>query len=182
MLASLAMRRSLTALFFTSALLAVSGCNQPKKDLLAHPAAYNPQDADLTFNKKNLDAFNMMKPEERKAFEKELQGKPGSFRGQAVVEAGNGLAAGIEGSEHGDWEVAAHVTEGVLYEITIDYQIYTTEALGRPLGRNVPVAFTGTLIDLRFEDEKKPRKLFVKVKADSIELITDKTPAPAAAN
>ena len=50
------MRRSLTALFFTSALLAVStGCNQPKKDPLALPSAYNPREADLTFNKKNLE-------------------------------------------------------------------------------------------------------------------------------
>lgn len=171
------MRRSLTALFFTSALLAVTGCDQPKKDLLALPAAYNPQGADLTFNKKNLEAFNLMKPAERDAFVKELQDKPGSFRGHAVTEAGNGIAAGVEGSEHGAWETFAHVTDPVLYEITIDYHIYSTEELGRPLGRNLPISFSGTLIDLRYDAEAKPRKLTVRVKADAMELITDKTPA-----
>ncbi|WAS97489.1 hypothetical protein [Nannocystis punicea] len=169
------MRRSLTALFFTSALLAVSGCSQPKKDLLALPAAYDPQGADLTFNKKNLESFNSMKPQERDDFVKSLQEKPGSFRGQAVTEAGNGLAAGVEGSEHGAWETFAHVTEPVLFEITIDYRIFSTEELGRPLGRNLPISFTGTLVDLRYDAESKPRKLTIQVKADSMALITDKT-------
>lgn len=171
------MRRRLTALFFTSALLAVSGCSQPKRDLLALPAAYDPQGADLTFNKKNLEGFNLMKPKERDEFVQALKDKPGSFRGQAVTEAGNGLGEGVEGSEHGTWETFAHVTEPVLYEITIDYRIFSTEELGRPLGRNLPIAFTGTLIDLRYDADAKPRKLTVQVKADAMELITDKTPA-----
>lgn len=171
------MRRSLTALFLASALLSVSGCDQPKKDLLALPAAYNPQGADLTFNKKNLEGFNFLTPKERDAFTKDLQAKPGSFRGQAVTEAGNGIAADVEGAEHGAWETFAHVTDPVLYEITIDYRIFSTEELGRPLGRNLPIAFTGTLVDLRYDAEAKPRKLTIGVKADTIELITDKTPA-----
>lgn len=171
------MRRSLTALCLTSALLAVTGCTQPKKDLLALPAAYSPQTADLTFNKKNLETFNLMKPAERDEFVQGLKDKPGSFRGQAVTEAGNGIAAGVEGAEHGSWETFAHVTDPVLYEITIDYRIFSTEELGRPLGRNLPIAFTGTLVDLRYDAEAKPRKLTIQVKADAMELITDKTPA-----
>lgn len=171
------MRRSLTALFFTSALLAVTGCNQPKRDLLALPAAYNPREADLTFNKTNLEAFNLMKPAERDAFVEDLKGKPGSFKGMAVTEAGNGIAAGVEGSEHGAWETFAHVTDPVLYEITIDYRIFSSEELGKPLGRNLPVSFAGTLIDLRYDAEAKPRKLTIQVKADKMDLITDKTPA-----
>ncbi len=171
------MRRSLTALFFTSALLAVTGCNQPKKDLLAPPTAYNPRDADLTFNKKNLEAFNLMKPAERDAFVEDLKGKPGSFKGMAITEAGQGLAAGVAGSEHGAYETFAHVTDPVLYEITIDYQIFSSEELGKPLGRNLPVSFSGTLVDLRYDAEAKPRKLTIQVKADKLDLITDKTPA-----
>lgn len=173
------MRRSLTALFFTSALLSITGvgCNQPKKDLLALPSAYNPRDADLTFNKKNLETFNLLKPEERDKFVEDLKTKPGSFKGQAVTEAGNGIAAGVEGSEHGAWETFAHVTDPVLYEITIDYRIFSTEELGRPIGRNLPISFQGTLVDLRYDAEAKPRKLTIQVKADSLALITDKTPA-----
>jgi len=170
------MRRSLTALFFTSALLAVAGC-QPKKDLLALPAAYNPREADLTFNKKNLEAFNLMKEKEREAFVEELKGKAGSFRGQAVTEAGNGIAAGVDGSQHGAWETFAHVTDPVLYEITIDYRIFSTEELGRPIGRALPIAFSGTLVDLRYDAQAKPRKLTIDVKADKLELITDKPSA-----
>jgi hypothetical protein len=171
------MRRSLTALFFTSALLAVSGCNQPKKDLLALPSAYNPREADLTFNKKNLETFNLLKPEERDAFVADLKAKPGSFKGMAVTEAGNGIAAGVEGSEHGNWETFAHVTDPVLYEITIDYRIFSTEEIGRPLGRNLPVQFQGTLVDLRYDAEAKPRKLTIQVKADAMSLISDKSPS-----
>ena len=51
------------------------------------------------------------------------------------------------------------------------------EELGRPLGRNLPISFTGTLVDLRYDAESKPRKLTIQVKADTMELITDKTPA-----
>jgi hypothetical protein len=171
------MRRSLTALFFTSALLAVSGCNQPKRDLLALPAAYDPQGAALTFNKSNLESFNFLSPKERDQFVAELKEKPGGFRGQAVTEAGNGIAPGVAGSEHGEWETFAHVADPVLYEITIDYRIFSTEALGRPLGRSLPIGFTGTLVDLRYDAEAKPRKLTIEVKADAMELITDKTPA-----
>ena len=67
------MRRSLFALFFTSALLSVTACQGEKKDLLALPAAYNPKHADLTFNKKNLEAFNLMNEAGRKAHIKALK-------------------------------------------------------------------------------------------------------------
>jgi len=115
------MRRSLFALFFTSALLSVTACQQEKKDLLALPAAYNPKDAELTFNKKNLDAFNTMNEAARKQHIKTLKETPGSFSGQAVFEAGNGLSKTVEESQHGEYELFAHVTDPVLYEITIDY-------------------------------------------------------------
>lgn len=182
------MRRSLFALFFTSALLTVTGCTSEKRDLLALPAAYNPKGADLTFNKANLEAFNLMNEDARKKHVKMLKETAGSFSGQAIFEAGNGLAPTVEEAQHGDWEVVAHVNDPVLYEITIDYTIYTTAALGRILAPNAPIAFKGTILDLRYDSEAKPRKLTIKVKADSLETITDKTatsappasPAPAA--
>jgi hypothetical protein len=176
------MRRSLFALFITSALLSVTACQQEKKDLLALPAAYNPRTADLTFNKANLEAFNLMNEAARKEHVKQLKATAGSFSGQAVHEAGNGLAPTVEEAQHGDWELFAHVTDPVLYEITIDYQIFTTAALGRVLAPHKAIAFKGTLLDLRYDSEGKPRKLTIKLKADSLETITDKTPvaAPAA--
>lgn len=173
------MRRSLFALFFTSALLSVTACQQKPKDLLALPAAYNPKDADLTFNKKNLEAFNLMNEDARKKHVKALKETAGGFSGQAVFEAGNGLAPTVEEAQYGDWEVIAHVDTPVLYEITIDYTIYTSAALGRPLAPNKAIAFRGTLLDLRYDSEAKPRKLTIKLKADSLETITDKTPAAA---
>ena len=171
------MRRTLTALFFTSALLSVTACQQEKRDLLALPAAYNPVEADLTFNKKNLEAFNLLSDDARKSFVKGLKDQPGSFTGQAIFQAGNGLGAAVEDSQYGSYEVFAHVPDPVLYEITINYQIFTTEELGKPLGRSLPISFSGTLLNLRYDAEAKPRKLTIQVKADKLDLITDKTPA-----
>jgi hypothetical protein len=171
------MRRTLTALYFASALLAVTAC-QPseKKDLLALPAAYDPAATELTFNKKNLEAFNLMSADARRKHVKELKETPGSFTGQAIFQSGNGLAPTVEDSQHGAYEVFAHVPDPVLYEITINYQIFTTPELGRPLAPNKAIAFRGTLVDLQFEDETKPRKLTIRVKADHLETLTEKSP------
>ncbi len=182
------MRRPLPALLFTSALLAVPACQQEKKDLLALPAAYQPATAELTFNKKNLEMFNSMSKDARRQFIKELKETPGSYSGQAIFLSGNGLAPTVEDSQHGAYELFANVPDPVLYEITIAYQVFTTPELGRPLAPNHPISFRGTLIDLRFDDETKPRSMTIRVKADSVETITEKTaaggataPAPAAA-
>ncbi len=175
------MRRTLTALFFTSALLSVTACPQEKKDLLALPAAYNPVEAGLTFNKKGLEAFNLLDADARKQFVKALKDQPGSFRGQAIFQAGNGLGAAVEDSQHGAYEVFAHVPDPVLYEITINYQIFTTPELGKPLAPNAAIKFSGTVVDVRYDAEKKPRLLTIRVKADSLETITDKTPVAASA-
>lgn len=175
------MRRTLTALVFTSALLAVAGCDQEKKDLMALPAAYDPAGADLTLNKKGLEAYNLLSGDARRAFVKDLKDKPGSYSGQAIFQSGNGLAPTVEDSQYGAYELFAHVPDPVLYEITIDYQIFTTPELGKPIAQHKPISFRGTLVDLRFDDQSKPRKLTIRVKADSVETITDKTPVGAAA-
>jgi len=175
------MRRTLSALVFTSALLSVAACQQEKKDLLALPAAYDPAGADLTLNKKNLEAFNLMSADARRAHVKQLKEQPGSFTGQAVFQSGNGVAPTVEDSQYGAYELFAHVPTPVLYEITIDYQIFTTPELGKPLAPHHAISFRGTVIDLRFDDQTKPRKLTLRVKADAVETITDKTPVGAPA-
>ena len=189
-----AMRRTPSALSFTRNIrrlalgltvaalgVTATACKQEKKDLLALPAAYDPAGADLTFNKKNLEAFNLMSKDARRQHVKQLKETAGSFQGQAIFQSGNGLAPTVEDSQHGAYELFANVPTPVLYEITIDYQIFTTPELGRPLAPNHPISFRGTLIDLRFEDETKPRKLTMRVKADNVETITDKTGVGAAA-
>lgn len=173
------MRRTLPALIITSALLA--GCQQEKKDLLALPKAYDPAGTELTFNKKNLEAFNLLSKDARRDHVKQLKTTPGSFTGQAIFQSGNGLAPTVEDSQYGAYELFAHVPDPVLYEITFEYQIFTTPELGKPLAPNFPIAFRGTLVDLDFSDETKPRKLTLRVKADHVETITDKTPAGAPA-
>lgn len=160
-----------------------TGCKQEKKDLLALPPAYQPATAELTFNKKNLEAFNLMSKDARRQHIKELKETPGSFSGQAIFQSGNGLAPTVEDSQHGAYELFAHVPDPVLYEITIAYQVFTTPELGRPLAPNHAISFRGTLIDMRYDDETKPRAMTIRVKADTVETITEKTPtgAPAAA-
>ncbi len=182
------MRRALhvlQAMFLSSAVLAVAtaqlGCQQEKKDLLALPKAYDPVGADLTFNKKNLEAFNLMSKEARREHLKMLKETPGSFTGQAIFQSGNGLAPTVPDSQYGAYELFAHVPDPVLYEITFDYQVFTTPELGKPMAPNFPFAFKGTLVDLDFHDETKPRRMTIRVKADTVATITDKTPVGAAA-
>ena len=163
------MRRALPvlhAMSMASALLALTttavvtaGCQQEKKDLLALPKAYDPAGADLTFNKKNLEAYNLMSKDARREHLKMLKETPGSFTGQAIFQSGNGLAPTVEDSQYGAYELFAHVPDPVLYEITFDYQVFTTPELGKPLAPNFPFAFKGTLVDLDFHDETKPRRM-----------------------
>lgn len=167
------MRLTVPLLAVLTAALATPACKgEEKKDLLAFPDGYQPQTADLTFNKERLEAFNAMSDDERDAFVKELQGQAGQFKGQAVLISGNGLGETVEDYQHGDYEVVAHTPDGVLYEITIEYKIFTNRAAGKALSPHRPLEFTGTLIDLRYESTSKPRRLFVRVKADTLTTIT----------
>ncbi|MEZ4452004.1 MAG: hypothetical protein R3B09_21250 [Nannocystaceae bacterium] len=136
------------------------------------PPGYNPVDADLTFNKANLNAFNTMSPKERDAHVENLKGAAGTFKGQALLISGQGLSETVEDSQYGDYEVMASVPEPVLFEITLDYQIFTQRDLGKALTPHGPIEFTGTLVDLRYDADAKPRKLILRVKADTIQNIT----------
>lgn len=141
-------------------------------DFLKLPSGYDPVEADLTFNKANLNEFNSMGEKERDKFVEDLKAAEGSFRGQALVQNGNGLAETVEDSQYGDYEVMAAVPDPVLFEITIDYVIFTSTELGKKLTPHGPVEFSGTLVDLRYDAESKPRKLVLRVKADNIQNIT----------
>lgn len=168
--------RPLTSTALAAVLLAASACS-PKADgqpdFMKLPESYDPVGADLTFNKKRLEEFNFLEPDERAAFIDELQNKKGSFKGQAVFKAGAGLGENIAESKYGEWELNASTNDPVLYEIVIDYQIYTSKDVGRPLAPNKAIEFTGTIVEFDYQDENKPRRIDIKVKADEIKVLKD---------
>ena len=155
--------------------IASTGCNKRSQanDILALPASYDPAGAELTFNKSGLEKFNLMSESEREAMLQELIVAEGTFKGQALVRGSAGLGEAMPDHIHGDWEVMATTRTPVLYEIVINYSIFTTPALGRPLAENRAIDFTGTLISATYKDDAKPRSLTVKVKADSITALTN---------
>lgn len=167
--------RPLTLLTLAAALMATGACvpkENPEPDYMKPPKSYDPAGADLTFNKERLEKYNMMSADERDSYVQELQNSAGSFKGQAIFKSGAGLGEAMADAEFGSYELSAS-TQEVLYEITIDYNIFTTPELGKPLAPNAAIEFTGTLIDLSFQDEDKPRKLTLRVKADDVKRLKD---------
>ncbi|MGB1014549.1 MAG: hypothetical protein ACPG4T_10480 [Nannocystaceae bacterium] len=156
----------------TTAVVSQTGCKSEKKDLLAYPAGYQPQTAELTFNKANLEAFNTMSGDDRNKHIEELKAAAGTFKGQAVHQSGNGIGETVDEFQYGDYEIQAYTPDGVLFEVTIEYNIYTSKEVAKALHPTRPLEFTGTLIDMRYEDSSKPRKLVVRVKADELKTIT----------
>ena len=167
--------RALTLVTLAAALLANGACvpsDSPDPDYMKPPKSYDPQGADLTFNKERLEKYNMMSEDEKDSYIQELTGAAGSFKGQAIFKSGAGLGEAMEDSQYGSYELSASTSE-VLYEITIDYNIFTTPELGKPLAPHAAIEFTGTLIDLDFQAEDKPRKLSIRVKADDVKRLKD---------
>jgi hypothetical protein len=167
--------RNPALLTLAATLLLGSAClpgGDENPEWLKAPEAYQPVTADLTFNKTNLEAFNMMNEEERDAHLEALKGKKGSFRGQAKSKTGAGLGEGMPDSKHGEYELNG-TTEAILFEITIDYHIFTTTAIGDKIAPNRYVEFSGTLIDFEFYEDAKPRRIVMKVAADTLAPIPD---------
>lgn len=167
--------RALSLLTLAAALMATGACvpkDEPDPEWMKPPKAYDPQGADLTFNKERLEKYNMMSEAEKESYISELQATPGSFKGQAIFKSGAGLGESMEDAQHGSYELSAS-TEEVLYEITIDYNIFTTPEIGKPLAPHAAIEFTGTLIDIDFQSEDKPRKLSLRVKADDVKRLKD---------
>jgi hypothetical protein len=166
----------LLALLYVAPLgFADGGCmpsDSPDPDWMKPPKSYQTKTADLTFNESGLKAFNMLKEEERDAFVENLKASAGTFKGQAIFKSGAGLGDAMENAKYGSYELAAS-TEDVLFEITIDYYIFTTEEVGKPIAPQKAIEFTGTLVELDFQDEDKPRLLTAKVQADQITVLKD---------
>ena len=163
--------RALSLMTLAASLLLVPGCKskpaQDKPDWLALPESYQPVDGEFTFNKAGLKQFNSMSAEERDALVENLKNQPGSFKGQAIFKSGANLGENIAESKYGSYELAAS-TDAILFEITIDYSIYTTPELGKGIAQHRPIEFSGTLVALEYQDSNKPRKLTIMVKADNV--------------
>lgn len=137
------------------------------------PKSFDPKEAELTFNAKGLEAFNSMSFDERDAYLQSLEDKPGSFKGQAGFERATELGEKMDDAALGKYEVFAIVPEPVLYEITIEYHLFANEPIGQGLPPKTYIEFTGTLADLTYQDESKPRKLTVKVKDAKVDVPKD---------
>ena len=145
------------------------GVNE-QPDWMKQPKAYQPKTAELTFNEDNLKDFNMLSSDQQEAFVEQLKAKKGSFKGMAVFQSGAGLGEAMSNAQYGSYELSA-ATDPIFLEITLDYTIFTTRETGRPLAPHGAIEFTGTLVDIDFQNGDKPRKLSLKVQADEVKAI-----------
>lgn len=149
------------------------GCNpsgeEKTPDWQKPPESYDVKGADLTFNEKRLDAFNTMSSSERDAHVESLKAAEGSFRGQAQFRDGSELGEAMDDAQYGKHEIFATVEEPVLYEITLEYRLYSDQDFYTGLPPGTHVEFSGTLADIEFQDTSKPRKLSLKVKATKVD-------------
>lgn len=153
-----------------SLLLACQPSGEDKQpDWQKPPASYDVKGADLTFNEQRLDAFNSMSSSEREAHVEQLRATEGSFKGQAVFERGTELGEAMDDAQYGKYEINAAVPDPVLYEITMEYHLYSDQDFYTGVPPGTHIGFTGTLADLQYQDDSKPRKMLLKVKASSVE-------------
>ncbi len=139
------------------------------------PKAWDPVGAEhLTFGKKGLDAFNTLSGEQRAAWVEDMKSKPGSFTGQAIYKMGTELGEKMDDFVLGNYEINTELLDPILYEITLSYTLFGTKELGETL--NEPhsyIEFKGTLADLVFHAEAKPRKIDLKIKIDEVKVLKD---------
>lgn len=156
-----------------AALLLLPACQPSGKDEQPEwqkpPASYDVKGADLTFNAKRLDEFNSMSSSEREAHVEQLKATEGSFKGQAIFQHGSELGEAMDDAQYGKHEIAANVPDPVLYEITLEYLLFSDQDFHKGVPPGTHIQFTGTLVDLEYQDSAKPRKLTMKVKASSVE-------------
>ena len=165
------------------AALVATGC-LPDKDKEPKwqkpPKAFDVKGADLTFNEAKLEAFNSMDEDQRTAHLAELQSKEGSFKGQAVFKRATELGEKMDDLEYGKFEVYAiapgpdeNQEEGVWLEVNIEYHLFSEQKFGEGWPPGSFIEFTGTYADMTFQDQSKPRKMELKVKATDIHLLKD---------
>jgi hypothetical protein len=156
-----------------AALMLLPACNpsgeEKQPEWQKPPASYDVKGADLTFNEKRLDAFNSMSAAERETHIEQLKATEGSFKGQAVFQRGTELSEAMDDSQYGKHEIAAHIPEPVLYEITVEYLLFSDQDFYKGVPPGAYIEFTGTLAELEYQDSAKPRKVIMKVKASSVE-------------
>ncbi len=158
------------------ALVLGGGCKSTKHEdakWLAPPKSYDPKGAELTFNTKNLDAFNTMGADERAAQLEKLRAAKGTFKGQALYQRSEELTDKIDDRQYGKYDVWLTIAEPVYLEITVEYHVFFDEPQLAGLAGNTPVEFTGTFIDMIYEDQAKPRRMEIKVKGDAINVMKD---------
>ena len=170
-------RFALAMLSVAGLLLAGGGC-VPDKDKTPEwqkpPTSWDPAGAEhLTFNKKGLRAFNELTPEQRDQFVASLQGKPGSFVGQAIYKQGTELSEAMDDFQYGPYEVYTDLPEPILYEIKLQYRLYTTPDKAQGIPPHSHIEFRGTLADILYQSDSKPRKMDLKIKADEIKVLKD---------
>ena len=156
--------------------LAPLACKSKKHEdpeWLAPPKAYDPKGADLTFNEKNLEAFNTLSVDELTAHLYKLKAAKGSFKGQATFRRQEELADSMDDRVYGRYDVWATVVDPVFLEVTVEYHLFSETQLISGLATATPIEFTGTLVDLVYLDQAKPRKMEIKVKADAINRLQD---------
>ena len=165
-----AVGQSLAALLVLSVAVGPLGCDKGEEPAWQKPPErYDVQADELTFGKKNLEAFNTMSSDERAAHVDALKAKPGSFKGQGRFEAVSELSENIPDHELGKYEASVLVEDPVLFEITMEYTLLSNEKIGDGYPKGTYVEFTGTLVDLEFHDDAKPRKVVVKLKDTKFE-------------
>ena len=165
-----AVGQSLAALLVLSVAAGPLGCDKGDEPAWQKPPErFDVTKDELTFGKKNLDAFNTMSSGERAAHIDALKSKPGSFKGQGRFKVVSSLGENIADSEMGKYDASVLVEDPVLYEITIEYNLLSNEKIGDGYPKGTYVEFTGTLVDLDFQDDSKPRKLVIKLKDTKFE-------------
>jgi hypothetical protein len=170
-----AMRKALALAFGISA-VALAACVPNRHDdpeWQKPPKSFDPKGADLSFNAKRLEAYNTMSEDERAAEIERMRGAAGSFKGQAVFKRATELGDKMDDAQYGKHEVWAVVPEPVLFEITLEYLLYSDQDLGSKLPPGAHIEFVGTLADISYVSDAKPRKMELKVKADSITVLKD---------
>lgn len=167
------MRGAHTLAVGAMAALLLAACNPSGEEKTPEwqkpPESYDVQGADLTFNKARLDAFNTMSSKERAAHIEELKAAEGSFKGQAIFDSGAELGEKMSNAQYGKYEINAEVPEAVLYEITIAYLLFSDEDFFTGVPKGTHVEFSGTLVDVEYQDSSKPRQLTIKVKGAKVE-------------
>jgi hypothetical protein len=100
-------------------------------------------------------------------------GNAGTFKGQGVFKRATELGDKMDDAQWGKHEIYAIIPEPVLYEITVEYHLFSEQDLSANVPPNAHIEFSGTLAEMMFQDEAKPRKMEIKVKTDSVTVLAE---------